>query len=323
MKKRYASGATRKTRDTSQRTMLTRTLLLNLAANKKAERLIRNNRLSSRMITRFVAGETIEQAIAPVKALNALGATASLDLLGESVTSEADVEATVQTYLALVQVLRENSLKTTLSVKPTALGLDINEDLCEKSLTRLLNAAAPDLFIQIDMEGSPHTQGTLDIFYRLRAQYKNVGAVIQAYLYRSEADIEEMIRVGGRVRLCKGAYKESADIAYPQKSEVDSNYVRLMKRLLDAGNFPGLATHDANIIELAKVYLHDNDIPKERFEFQMLYGVRRDLQAQLLKEGYNLMVYTPFGEHWYPYFMRRLAERPANLLFALKSLFYR
>lgn len=303
--------------------MFLRTLLLNLAANKKAERFLRNNRLSSRMIKRFVAGETIEQTIAPVKALNAMGAVASLDLLGESVTSEADVEKTVQTYLTLIETLRGGDLKTTVSVKPTALGLDISDALCEESLTRLLDAAAPDLFVQIDMEGSPHTQRTLDIFYRLRKKYENVGAVIQAYLHRSEADIEEMIQAGGRVRLCKGAYKESAEIAYPKKTDVDANYIRLMKRLLDAGNFPGLATHDPAIIETAKAYLRENNIPKERFEFQMLYGVRRDLQVQLLKEGYNLMVYTPFGEHWHPYFMRRLAERPANLLFVLKSLFYR
>lgn len=302
--------------------MFIRTLLLNLAANKKAERFVRSNRLSSRMIGRFVAGETIEQAIAPVQALNSLGATASLDLLGESVTSVQDVEATVQTYLTFIGILRKNRLNTTLSVKPTALGLDISDALCEQSIKRLLNAARPDLFVQIDMEGSPYTQRTLDIFYSLRAEYENVGAVIQAYLYRSEADIEEMIKVGGRVRLCKGAYRESADIAYPHKSDVDANYIRLMTRLLDSGIFPGIATHDVKILEATKAHLSENSLSKERFEFQMLYGVRRDLQKQLLDEGYNLMVYTPFGTHWYPYFMRRLAERPANLIFVLKSLLH-
>lgn len=303
--------------------MFIRTLLLNLAVNKKAERFVRSNRLSSRMIGRFVAGETIEQTIAPVQALNSLGATASLDLLGESVTSVQDVEATVQTYLTLIGILRENRLNTTVSVKPTALGLDISDALCEQSLKQLLNAALPDLFVQIDMEGSPYTQRTLDIFYSLRAEYENVGAVIQAYLYRSEADIEEMIKVGGRVRLCKGAYRESADIAYPHKSDVDANYIRLMTRLLDNGIFPGIATHDVKMIEATKAHLSENSLSKERFEFQMLYGVRRDLQKQLLDEGYNLMVYTPFGTHWYPYFMRRLAERPANLIFVLKSLLHR
>ncbi|GDX39722.1 proline dehydrogenase [Armatimonadota bacterium] len=303
--------------------MFIRTLLLNLAVNKKAERFVRSNRLSSRMIGRFVAGETIAQPIAPVQALNSLGATASLDLLGESVTSVQDVEATVQTYLTLIGILRENRLNTTVSVKPTALGLDISDALCEQSLKQLLNAALPDLFVQIDMEGSPYTQRTLDIFYSLRAEYENVGAVIQAYLYRSEADIEEMIKVGGRVRLCKGAYRESADIAYPHKSDVDANYIRLMTRLLDNGIFPGIATHDVKMIEATKAHLSENSLSKERFEFQMLYGVRRDLQKQLLDEGYNLMVYTPFGTHWYPYFMRRLAERPANLIFVLKSLLHR
>ncbi len=303
--------------------MLTRTILLNLAANKNAERILRGNPLSSRLITRFVAGETIAQTIEPVKALNQQGITASLDLLGESVTSEADVEATVQTYLELIKVLRTNALKTTISVKPTALGLDISSELCKQSLTRLLTAAHPERFIQIDMEGSPYTQSTLDLFYSLRTEYENVGAVIQAYLYRSEADIETLIQANARVRLCKGAYKESAEVAYPNKSDVDANYLHLMKRLLDNGNFPGLATHDPAIQAAAKAYIQENNIPKDRFEFQMLYGVRRDLQQQLLSEGYNLMVYTPFGTHWYPYFMRRLAERPANIFFVLNSLLHK
>jgi proline dehydrogenase len=302
------------------RKTVTRALFLHLATNKLAENIARKNPLSKRMIRRFVSGETVEEAADAVLLLNRQGYATSIDLLGESVTSADDVEKTVQTYLHLITIIRKKKLNTTISVKLTALGLDINTDLCRASMERILRAAGSNLFVQIDMEGTPHTQRTLDLFYSLRKGFENVGAVIQAYLYRSESDIEDLIKVKARVRLCKGAYRESAEHAFPKKSDVDTNYVTLAEHLITDGNYPGFATHDPQIITAIKNYAEEHKIHKDRFEFQMLYGVRRDLQAQLIQEGYNLTIYTPFGEHWYPYFMRRLAERPANVWFVLKSL---
>jgi len=190
-------------------------------------------------------------------------------------------------------------------------------------MERLLNAAGPEQFVRIDMEGSDYTQRTLDLFVRLwnsPEAYRNVGVVIQAYLYRSEKDIEMLNAMGARVRLCKGAYKEPASVAYPDKADVDANYIRLMQMLLENGNYPGIATHDPRMIEATKQFAAENNIPTDRYEFQMLYGIRRDLQVQLVKEGYSMRVYTPFGTHWYPYMMRRLAERPANLWFVVKNM---
>ncbi len=300
--------------------MLTRSLFLSLANNKTAEHIVKSNPLSRRMTSRFVAGESISDVVTTVKNLNALGADASVDLLGESVTKPEEVEQTVSTYLQLIQAVRTNNLRTTVSVKLTALGLDIDANLCRASMIRLLEAANPDIFIQIDMEGTPHTERTLELFYALRQDYTNVGAVIQAYLFRSEADIEKLISIQARVRLCKGAYNEPPSLAFPLKTDVDTNYLKLMHPLIEKGNYPGFATHDPIIIEQIKAYAKSQNLPNNRFEFQMLYGIRRDLQTQLVQNGYNLTVYTPFGTHWYPYFMRRLAERPANIWFVLKSL---
>ena len=303
--------------------MLSRTVFLSLANNKKMESFVRGNRWSSRLVQRFVAGETIEATVAPVQALNAQGMAVSLDLLGESVRNENDVAATVDSHLRLFQIIREHKLNSNVSLKLTALGLDLDAGSCERNMTRLLHAAGPDQFIRIDMEGSDYTQRTLDLFYRLwngPDQFRNTGVVIQSYLHRSGDDIERLIADGVRVRLCKGAYKEPPTVAFPDKADVDANYIRLMHRLLKDGNYPGIATHDAAIIDAALQFTRENKISADRFEFQMLYGIRPDLQARLVKDGFNVRVYTPFGTHWYPYFMRRLAERPANLWFVAKNL---
>jgi proline dehydrogenase len=303
--------------------MLTRTVLLQLANSKKMESWIRHNRWSGQVARRFVAGETLEEATEPVRQLNAQGMTVSLDFLGESVTNDQEVAAVVDTYLRVFQHIRGENLNANVSVKLTALGLDIAPDLCYRNMLRLLNAAGSEQFVRIDMEGSAYTQRTLDLFYRLwegPEPHKNVGVVIQSYLRRSADDIERLIAAGARVRLCKGAYKEPPTLAFPDKAEVDQNYVHLMQALLLRGNYPGIATHDPKIIAATKQFARDNNIGTDRFEFQMLYGIRRDLQTQLVREGYRLRIYTPFGSHWYPYMMRRLAERPANLWFALKNM---
>ncbi|HZT43509.1 MAG TPA: proline dehydrogenase family protein [Chthonomonadaceae bacterium] len=304
--------------------MLTRAVLLQLANNKKMESFVRRNPISAPLVRRFIAGETLEAATEPVRALNARGISVSLDFLGESVTNSEEVAASVDTYLRVFQHIRCENLDANVSLKLTALGLDLDPDLCYRNMLRLLHAAGPDLFVRIDMESSDYTQRTLDMFTRLwegPEPHKNVGVVIQSYLYRSAEDVEKLIQMGARVRLVKGAYKEPASVAYPNKADVDRNYIVLMQRLLLKGNYPAIATHDAKIIEATKQFARENQIASDRFEFQMLYGIRRDLQFQLAKEGYRMRVYTPFGSHWYPYLMRRLAERPANLWFVAKNLF--
>jgi proline dehydrogenase len=302
--------------------MLARTILLQLANSKPLESFVRRNGWSSRVARRFVAGETIEEAMPAVAALNAAGISVSLDLLGESVRSAEQVAGTVDTYLRLFASIAERGLSANVSLKLTALGLDIDEEMCLRNMSRLLTAAGPDQFIRIDMESSAYTQRTLDLFKRLwegPERFRNVGVVIQSYLRRSADDIEALIAMGARVRLCKGAYDEPDTVAFPDKTDVDANYVRLMKRLLSDGNYPGIATHDEKMISATRQYAAEQKIVSDRFEFQMLYGIRRDLQVALVKEGYRMRVYTPFGSYWYPYLMRRLAERPANLAFVLKN----
>ncbi len=303
--------------------MLSRTVLLSLANSKKVESIVRKNAFSSRIASRFIAGENIADVTAPVRALNAQGMSVSLDLLGESVTSEEEVAAVVDTYLSLFQHIRTENLDANVSLKLTALGIDINEDACYRNLERLLDAAGSEQFIRIDMESSDYTQRTLDLFARLwnsSNAYRNTGVVIQSYLHRSANDIANLNIMGARVRLCKGAYKEPPTVAFPDKADVDANYTALMKLLLEFGNYPGIATHDPKMIDATKVFASQQNIMPERYEFQMLYGIRRDLQTQLVKDGYRMRIYTPFGNHWYPYFMRRLAERPANVWFVLKNL---
>lgn len=297
--------------------MLRKTLLY-LSNQQRIFTFVRRNRLAKRMASRFVAGETIDEALPAVRALNARGITASLDLLGESVHREDEARATAREYVRLLDRIREQGLDANVSLKLTAMGLDISEELCIANMQMVLDRAAKyGSFVRIDMESSQYTEKTLHLFeHRLYPSYqKNVGIVLQSYLRRTAADVEYANRLGCRVRLCKGAYQEPASVAFPEKRDVDENYVRCMHALMTNGNYPGLATHDERIIIDAKQFALKNAIASERYEFQMLYGVRRDLQEQLVREGYRMRVYVPFGTQWYPYLMRRLAERPANVAF--------
>jgi proline dehydrogenase len=295
-----------------------RNVLLYLSDQPRVFKFLRNNRLAQKFARRFVAGETPDEALAAVKALNAKGITASLDLLGESTTNEAEARQAGREYLLLLDRIRERNLDANVSVKLTAMGLDVSEELCVAIMHEVLDRARQHRsFVRIDMESSAYTDRTLSLFeQRLYPMYpESVGIVLQSYLYRTQADAERAIQLKCRVRLCKGAYKEPPSVAYPEKDDVDANYVRCMHQLMLHGNYPGIATHDEKILSEAKRFAKENNIGRERFEFQMLYGVRRDLQERLVKEGYRMRVYVPFGTQWYPYLMRRLAERPANVAF--------
>jgi proline dehydrogenase len=302
--------------------MLRKTLLY-LSNQPRIFRFVRGNRLAKKFASRFVAGETLEEALGAAKSLNQKGITASLDLLGESVTNEREAREARDAYLDLLTRIHERRLEANASVKLTAMGLDISEDLCVAIMQDVLTRARElNSFVRIDMESSDYTDRTLRIFYdRLYPSFKeNVGIVLQSYLYRTKDDTLKANEARCRVRLCKGAYKEPPAVAYPEKRDVDRNYVNCMQELLSRGNYPGIATHDPAIIEATRAYARAQAIGSERFEFQMLYGVRRDLQEQLVKEGYRMRVYVPFGTQWYPYLMRRLAERPANVAFITGSV---
>jgi proline dehydrogenase len=300
-----------------------RTVLLWLSRQPTIFKFLRGNRLARFFASRFVAGETIETAVAAAVALNRRGTTASLDILGESVTEAAAAEAACAQYLALLDHMAEAKVEVNASVKLTQMGLDIDPALCERNMRRVLERARRlDGFVRLDMESSEYTQRTLDFFERrLFPEFgPHVGVVIQSALRRSTTDIEHLIALGARVRLCKGAYLEPDTVAYPDKKDVDAHYVRLLEQLLLRGNYPGVATHDEKIIGHAEAFARAGGIGAERFEFQMLYGVRRDLQAGLRARGWHMRVYVPFGTQWYPYLMRRLAERPANIAFILGSV---
>lgn len=300
-----------------------RSALLYLSNQPRVFRFVRNNGLAKRFANRFVAGETIDDALRAVRGLNERGIAASLDLLGESVTNEREARAARDAYLQILDAIHRERLNANVSVKLTAMGLDIAEDLCVAIMHDVLGRAQQyDTFVRIDMESSEYTERTLRLFEdRLYPSFRDhVGIVLQSYLYRTFSDVERANRLGCRVRICKGAYKEPATVAYPEKKDVDASYVRCMHELMERGNYPGIATHDPAIIDEAKRFARERGIATERFEFQMLYGVRRDLQEQLIREGYNMRVYVPFGTQWYPYLMRRLAERPANVAFMLRAL---
>jgi proline dehydrogenase len=301
-----------------------RSALLYLSDQQQIFRFVRNNRLAKSLANRFVAGETIDTALAAVVPLNARGITASLDLLGESVHNEAEARAAGKSYVTMLDRIHQQKARANVSVKLTAMGLDVSEDLCVTIMHDILQRAREyQTFVRIDMESSEYTQRTLDLFeQRLYPVYReNVGIVLQSYLYRTFADVQRANLIKARVRICKGAYKEPETVAYPEKKDVDSTYVRCMHELMLKGNYPGIATHDEAIIKEAKRFAKENDIAPNRFEFQMLYGVRRDLQDKLVREGYRMRVYVPFGTQWYPYLMRRLAERPANVAFLTGSIF--
>jgi len=295
-----------------------RNALLYLSSQPKVFNFVRHNRMAKGFANRFVAGETLDSALAAVKQLNSKGITATLDLLGESVRNETEARESARQYIEMLDRINESRLDSNVSVKLTAMGLDVSEDLCVANMQNILECAAShQSFVRLDMEGSDYTQKTLDLFYeRLYPSYRgNVGIVLQSYLYRTSTDIEEANKAGARVRLCKGAYKEPASVAYPEKKDVDDAYLREMRALLTDGHYPGIATHDESIVTATKRFARENDIGSDEFEFQMLYGVRRDLQEKLVREGYRMRVYVPFGTQWYPYLMRRLAERPANVAF--------
>ena len=274
--------------------------------------------LAKPLVSRFVAGETLSEAIDAARKLNAAGMTATLDYLGESVSTAAEAGAAAMQYVAILHGVERAGVQCNASLKLTQMGLDVDRALCARNVERIVAQAGQfGNFIRIDMEGSDYTQVTLDIFKDLFARHNNVGVVIQSYLYRSEADIRKLNELGARVRLCKGAYNEPASVAFPDKADVDKNYIALMQMLLSEGNYPGIATHDEKMIAATRDYAARHGIGPERFEFQMLYGIRRDLQEQIVRDGYRLRIYVPYGEEWYPYMMRRMAERPANLLFVL------
>lgn len=299
-----------------------RTLLLYLSGRDFPKRLLLRSALGRKVASRFIAGETLDDAIRVVRRLNAEGFDVTLDYLGESVLDPAAAEEATRVYLNILDRIASEKLRSHISIKLTQLGLDIDEAQAERNLRALWErAAALRTFVRIDMESSTHTDATLRVFRRAQAPVEVLGIVIQSYLKRSEADVEELLECGARIRLCKGAYKEPASVAFPDKKDVDGNFLRLMEMLLSSGGNHALATHDPKMVEGSKSFARSHGIAPENVEFQMLHGIRRGLQRDLLRQGYRVRVYVPFGRQWYAYFMRRLAERPANLLFLIRNLF--
>lgn len=302
-----------------------RSAFIALSRNRSLRRFCEQSKIGTRLSSRFVAGTEIDDALRVAESVNRQGISVTLDSLGESVTTEGEAHRAAEIYHQLLDTIDARKLNANISVKLTQMGLELSPELAgtiAESLAR--HASATKNFLRIDMEDSTLTQVTLDIVRRIHAipaLRGSIGIVIQAYLYRSQADIEQLVVEGIRVRLCKGAYKEPAEVAFPSKSDVDRNYVKLSGILLDSPIYHGLATHDEAMITAAKAFASKHKIDPSHFEFQMLYGVRRDLQRKLIQEGYNVRVYVPFGREWYPYFMRRLAERPANVLFLAKNFF--
>ncbi|HVA64383.1 MAG TPA: proline dehydrogenase family protein [Terriglobales bacterium] len=298
-----------------------RTALLALSRNPSMRHFTESSSLGKRISRRFVAGLDLEDALAAVAAVNQLGMSATLDPLGENVDSQAAAEQAAATACGILDAISRRQVHSNLSVKLTQLGLDLGLELARRQLQSILDRAAHlQTFIRVDMEGADYTATTLALVEELHAGGANVGTVLQAYLHRTAADLERLVGKGIRLRLVKGAYREPAALALQDKAEVDANYVRLMQRLLDSGLYHAIATHDERIIEATVAYARQRHIAPDVFEFQMLYGIRRDLQQRLTREGWRVRIYIPFGPEWYPYFMRRLAERPANLLFLLKNL---
>jgi len=302
--------------------MLRKTFLY-LSEQKTLHAFAVRNPLARRFASRFVAGETLDAAVAAVRELNGRGISASLDVLGESVTSVEEARASAAMVVETQARIAAEKLDCNVSVKLTQMGLDLDRGLCAENLGRILERGRDlGMFVRIDMESSAHTERTLDLFERdfLPAHGERVGIVLQSYLRRTAADVDRLIGARARVRLCKGAYDEPAAVAFPDKTDVDRSYAELMERLLERGNHPAIATHDPALIARARQFVTAKGITPDRFEFQMLYGVRRDLQEELQRAGFHVRVYVPFGTHWYPYFMRRLAERPANVAFIVGNV---
>ncbi|HEY3992132.1 MAG TPA: proline dehydrogenase family protein [Ktedonobacteraceae bacterium] len=294
--------------------------LLSMAQNESVRKFVMSNQATRGISRRFVAGEELDEALAATKVLNQKGLHVSLDYLGENVSDEQEARATAQAYREILDRIHDSAVDANISIKLTALGLDISRELCDENLTQVLEHAREfPIFVRLDMESSAYTERTMDITLRMHERFEHVGTVIQSCLYRSKKDVEQLILQGVRVRLVKGAYKEPKSVAFQVKSDVDRNYVRLMTLLLQRGSYPALATHDEAIIDAACKYSRSNGISPRAFEFQMLYGIRRDLQEKLVEQGYNVRVYVPYGSQWYPYLMRRMAERPANLIFVASN----
>ena len=302
-----------------------RAAFISLSESKSLRAMAEQTWIGQRLSRRFVAGTTIEDALAATQATNKLGLSVSVDNLGENVTNAEEARHSAQLYHQMLDAMQAQGLNANVSLKLTHMGLEVDEGMAYEIASGVVqHAARINNFVRIDMEGSPYTQRTLDFVHRLHRQPENaghVGAVIQAYMFRSEKDVEALLAERIRIRLCKGAYKESPEISFEKKADTDANYIKLMKLLLKSGVYHGIATHDENMIRATIEFAQKEKISPLAFEFQMLYGVRRDLQQKLVKEGWRCRVYIPFGTEWYPYLMRRLAERPANAIFILKNLF--
>lgn len=300
-----------------------RSLFIFMSRNKRLRSFSERSAVGRKLSSRFVAGMTVEEALTAAAVVNREGITASLDSLGESVLNQDQARASAAIYHELLESIRLRNLKANVSIKLTQVGMDFDPGLAEEIMAEIVeHASRSQSFVRIDMEGSNYTEATIAMTERLNLQWPgSVGTVLQAYLYRTAEDAKRLVQQGIRIRLCKGAYKESATAAFPEKADVDRNYGELMTYLATSGVFCGIATHDENIVNAMRQFAEDNKLDKGAFEFQMLYGVRRDLQRSLAAEGYGVRVYVPFGPEWYPYFMRRLAERPANVLFLAKNFF--
>ena len=306
-----------------------RALFISLSESRFLRGVAERSAVGRRLSSRFVAGTGVEDVLRAVQSVNQSGLSASVDNLGENVTNAEEARASARLYHQLLDEIAIRQLNANVSLKLTHMGLDVDAALARDLVSGLVAQAAalhPRNFVRVDMEGSPYTRRTLDFVHELHRKPGHegaVGAVIQSYMRRAEDDIEKLLAERIRIRLCKGAYKEPEEIAFQKKSEVDANYVKLMKLLMKSGVYHGLATHDEKIINQAKVFATSENLPRDGFEFQMLYGIRRDLQQRLVRDGWRTRVYIPFGTEWYPYFMRRLAERPANALFVAKNLMRR
>jgi proline dehydrogenase len=303
-----------------------RALFIALSESKSLRAIAERSSFGQRTSSRFVAGTRVADAVRATAAVNKFGASVSIDNLGENVTNAEEAQASAELYFDLLDEIGRDGLNANISLKLTHMGIDVDEKMAYDLVRGLVAKAAtmsPKNFVRVDMEGSPYTQRTLDFVHELHREPGNagvVGTVIQSYMRRADADVAKLLADGIRIRLCKGAYKEPEEIAFQKKSEVDANYVKLMKILMKSFIYHGLATHDEAIIREAKSFAIRENIPRDAFEFQMLHGIRRDLQQSLVREGWKVRVYIPFGTEWYPYFMRRLAERPANVLFIAKNL---
>jgi proline dehydrogenase len=303
--------------------MVTRSALIWLSDQEGLKDFAARFKLFKKLTTRFVAGETLDEVIPFIQELNAENCTASFDHLNESVDNADEANKEVQEYLKILERIDETRVRSNVSIKLTQFGLGLDSELAYKNARRVVEEARRrGNFVRVDMEGSNVTQVTIDIFKRLRSEFElnDVGIVLQSYLRRTYADAQELVKLPARIRICKGAYAEPPEVAFPDKKDTDDNYVKVMKLLLSSGIYHGIATHDPKMIDATIDFATREGIGKEKFEFQMLYGIRRDLQRQLARDGYNVRVYVPYGKHWYPYFMRRLAERPANIWFVMKNL---